>query len=462
MHGRARGHHSSPTLFRRFYVHTLLVVLLCTGIVFAGTSATRMRAFREELARVGAGVGKIGAAELGPVLGDTAKRHDVLERLADPLDARLAIFGADQQALDSVGEPLPTPSAQEFADAAHSGSAVGWKRHQGHWVLVPIERDGALAGYLQGSLRFRLEPASLWRAAGSFALLLVLVALLMAPAARSVTRPLEELTRSARRFGAGDFAHRAEVRGRDEIARLASAMNEMAERLSALLHTQRELLANVSHELRSPLARIQVALELARGQERPDGPLDEIAQDIAELSRLVDDVLATSRLELRPESVRPARLSLRDLLGQARRRALAGGLAADRLSLELADDLPDVTADGELCAHALGNLLDNARKHTPPGTAVALGATREGERVRIFVRDHGPGLPAEELPRLFEPFYRPDASRTRSTGGAGLGLSLVRRIAELHGAEPRVESAPGQGSTFSFTLPIAPESDAAA
>ncbi len=450
-----RGHHAPPTLFRRFYVHTLLVVLVCTGVVFAGTTATRMHAFRRGLLRIGTGIGTLGADRVAPVLDDPARRHETLARIAEPLNARLEVFDAAGRPLDGVGAALPSPTPEEFATAARDGAAVGWKWHEGHWVLVPVRRSGALAGYLQGALNLRLEPPSLWRAAGSFALLLLLVALLMAPAARSVTRPLEELTRSARRFGAGDFSHRAGVHGKDEIARLAAAMNEMAERLSALLHTQRELLANVSHELRSPLARIEVALELARGQERPDGPLDEIGEDIAELSRLVDDVLATSRLELRPDSARMARLPLPELLEQARRRALAGGLAADRLSLEVPAGLPDVVADRELCAHALGNLLDNARQHTPPGTPVVLGAALEGDRVRLFVRDAGPGLPPAELPRLFEPFYRPDASRTRDTGGAGLGLSLVRRIAELHGGEPAVDSEPGRGSRFSFTLPAA-------
>jgi signal transduction histidine kinase len=322
---------------------------------------------------------------------------------------------------------------------------------------VPIRRGGAIVGYLQGALVRRLEPASLWRAASSFALVLILVALFMVPATRGVTRPLEQLTLSIRRFGEGDFSHRVPVHGHDEIAKLAGAMNEMAERLSTLLHTQRELLANVSHELRSPLARIEVALELARDQPNPAGPLGEIESDVGELSRLIDDVLATSRLELRPESARPVRLQIPELLEQARRRALAAGLAAARLKLDLSEGLPEALADGELCAHALQNLLDNARKHTPETTPISLGAIREGDRLRLFVHDEGPGLPAEELPRLFEPFYRPDASRTRASGGgAGLGLSLVRRIAELHGGSPTVRSAPGEGTTFSFTVPVAP------
>jgi two-component system, OmpR family, sensor kinase len=449
-------HRRQGRLYRRFYGFTLLVVLASVGVAFLIGNIGHAQQFREHFLHVGTGVAQLAAEQLAPALADPQKLQASLNAIAGRLDARLAVFGPDRQPLARSGEAIPTPPASEFDEATQNGSSVGHEMGLGHWVLFPILHDGALRGYLQGALVRRLEPPSLWRAASSFALVLILVALFMVPATRGVTRPLEQLTVSIRRFGAGDFSHRVPVHGHDEIAKLAVAMNEMAERLSTLLHTQRELLANVSHELRSPLARIEVALELARGQANPEGPLAEIADDVGELSRLIDDVLATSRLELRPESARPSRLSIPDLLDQASRRAVAAGLASSRLKLDLQPDLPDAMADGELCAHALQNLLDNARKHTPEATQVTLGAAREGDRIRLFVRDAGPGLPAEELPRLFEPFYRPDASRTRAAGGgAGLGLSLVRRIAELHGGEPEVKSAPGQGTTFSFTVPAA-------
>jgi signal transduction histidine kinase len=171
---------------------------------------------------------------------------------------------------------------------------------------------------------------------------------------------------------------------------------------------------------------------------------------------LVADILASSRLDLRPDSLRLREVDPAALLTDARDRAVEAGLDPARLSIVIPDGLPAVRADPELVAHALSNLLENARQHTPEGSPIVLQAERRDDRVRFTVRDHGPGIPATELARLFEPFYRPDQSRTRQKGGgAGLGLSLVRRIAELHGAPPEVSSEIGKGSTFGFTLAVA-------
>jgi signal transduction histidine kinase len=143
-------------------------------------------------------------------------------------------------------------------------------------------------------------------------------------------------------------------------------------------------------------------------------------------------------------------------LSNARDRAVEAGLDPARISVRLPDDLPRVKADTELVAHALSNLIENARQHAPDASPIVLGAERRDDRVRLTVSDSGPGIPAPELSRLFEPFYRPDQSRTRKNGGgAGLGLSLVRRIAELHGAPPDVSSEVGKGSIFGFSLSVA-------
>jgi two-component system, OmpR family, sensor kinase len=278
------------------------------------------------------------------------------------------------------------------------------------------------------------------------------IAILMVPATRAVTRPLVRLTASARRFAEGDFSHRVPVEGPREVARLGAEMNEMAQRLATLLHTQRQLLADVSHELRSPLARIEVALELSRGAGVGTSHLDSIQADVAELRQLIADILTNSRLELRPDLLQNRVFGAGDVLSETRAKAIASGIDPTQLELEDATGGAEVKGDPELIRHALGNLVDNARKHAPSDKVVVIGARAEGERVLLFVRDQGPGIPAEELPRLFEPFYRTDNSRSRESGGTGLGLSLVRRIAELHGGPPFVISTPGQGSTFGVTL----------
>jgi two-component system, OmpR family, sensor kinase len=445
--------HGPPTLYRRLYAYTLGVSLASLLLAFWFSHIGGGWQFAQRFVQVGVRMSGLVADRLAPSLGRPEELTSAVADLSRRLEARLQVFDASGRLLASGGEEMPPPIAADFAEAQAQGSARALGPRRGaHWLLVPIHRDGVVQGYLQSALFQTPERGFPWRLASFFAAVLAVMALLMIPATRSITRPLERLTHSTRRFAVGDFAHRVPVHGRDELGRLATAMNEMAERLSALLHTQQQLLADVSHELRSPLARIQVALELARGGAPT--ALESIASDVAELSHLVDDCLTASRLDLRPESARPAEVSVWDLLSRARQRALAAGLGPEQLHLEVPSDLPAVRADFELCGHALSNLLDNARRHTPEGTVIVLSARREGGRVRLSVQDHGPGLPAEELPRLFEPFYRPDASRSRESGGAGLGLSLVRRIAELHGDAPQVTSTPGTGSTFSFTVPL--------
>jgi two-component system OmpR family sensor kinase len=442
----------SQTLYRRLYAYTLGVSITSLVLAFWLSHLGGGWQYAQRFVQVAVRMSGLVADQLAPHLEAPEDLSRAVTELSQRLDARIQVFDASTHALASGGEPLPTPSEADFSQARAQGHARETGPRHGHWLLVPIQRGGTVRGYLQITLFQGPERGFPWRLAGFFAAVLATMALLMIPATRSITRPLERLTRSTRQFATGDFSHRVPVHGRDELARLATAMNEMAERLSALLHTQRQLLADVSHELRSPLARIQVALELARAGA--PGALDAIASDVAELSHLVDDCLTASRLDLRPDSARPAEVSVEDLLSRAGQRALAGGLAADRLRLDVPRDLPRVRADAELCGHALSNLLDNARQHTPEGTPITLTARLESDRVRLSIADRGPGLSAAEIPRLFEPFYRPDASRSRASGGAGLGLSLVRRIAELHGEPPRVESTPGAGSTFSFTVPV--------
>jgi signal transduction histidine kinase len=167
----------------------------------------------------------------------------------------------------------------------------------------------------------------------------------------------------------------------------------------------------------------------------------------------VQDILAASRLELRPDLVKLREVDATELIEEARAKAIAAGLPAQQLTLEDQTGGARVQADRDLVAHALTNLIANARRHTPEQTPIVLGTRPEGDRVLFFVKDAGQGIAPEELPRLFEPFYRPDQSRARANGGgAGLGLALVRRIAELHGQKPFVQSTVGFGSTFGMTV----------
>ncbi|HEX7836984.1 MAG TPA: HAMP domain-containing sensor histidine kinase, partial [Kofleriaceae bacterium] len=288
--------------------------------------------------------------------------------------------------------------------------------------------------------------------------ILVIGALLTA---RWIVRPIERLSRTARALGSGDLRARSRLDRSDEIGELGHRFDEMADRIAGLLATEKELLANVAHELRTPLTRIGVALDLASegdaGAARAS--LAEIAVDVSELETIVDDVLIAMRFEL-ATGKGPAQLPLRRQAVPAGEIATA---AADRLRarhhdrpLEVAigEGVPAIHADPVLLRRVIDNLLENAHKYTPdPGAAIHLGVTGDRGGVTFEVRDRGIGIPADDLPRIFTAFFRGERSRSRETGGVGLGLTLAKRIVEAHGGRIDVTSAPSVGTSVRVTIP---------
>jgi len=276
--------------------------------------------------------------------------------------------------------------------------------------------------------------------------------------ARSLVRPLQKLSDAARALGEGRLEARAAVERRDELGDVAKAFDEMAERVTELLHAEKELVANVSHELRTPLARIRVALDLARegDAEVVRASIADIADDLEELEGLVSDVLAAARLDLdAPRGIPPLRrehLDVAQLLEHAASRFRTAH--PDRpLQVELSDDLPTIDGDPVLLRRVVDNLLDNAHKYTEdPALPIELRA--HGALV-IEVIDKGIGIAAPDLKSVFRPFFRADRSRTRETGGLGLGLALAKRIVEAHGGTIALESVANQGTTARIELPIA-------
>lgn len=286
--------------------------------------------------------------------------------------------------------------------------------------------------------------------------------------ARSFARPLSQLSAAARRFGAGDLSARSGLARRDEFGELSRSFDEMAEQVTQLVRSRQELLANVSHELRTPLARIRVALDLAADgdAEMAREALAEIAEDWGELERLVQDVLQSAKLDLAADRTRVAETPLRiepiatsSLLERAAERFRAQ--QPDRtLALSLDESLPQLWGDFVLLRRVLDNLLDNAQKYSAAHSLVSLRARRVGDRLEISVEDRGIGINAEDLPHVATPFFRVDRSRTRRTGGLGLGLSLARKIVEAHGGTLEIESAAGTGTTVRVVLPTRPRTDA--
>jgi signal transduction histidine kinase len=281
--------------------------------------------------------------------------------------------------------------------------------------------------------------------------------------ARWIVRPLGTLSRTAERLGAGDLKARANLGRQDEIGGLGRAFDDMAERVESLLRAERELLANVSHELRTPLARIRVALEMAdeAGAGSAQAPLAEIRSDLAELETIIDDIITAAHFDLDDGRSPPSSFPIH------RERTTAPELcsrAIDRFRsrhpdrpLELAlKATPPVDADPVLLRRVLDNLLENAHKYTPdPSRPIQIRTLSENGRVSFEVVDRGIGIPKEDLPRVFVPFFRSERSRTRSAGGVGLGLTLAKRIVEAHGGAIEIASEAGAGTTVHVMLPVA-------
>jgi signal transduction histidine kinase len=287
------------------------------------------------------------------------------------------------------------------------------------------------------------------------------IALLMARwLARGMTQPLRDMASAARRMETGDYGVRVETRSRDEVGRLAQAFNRMSTELENLERTRRDLVANVSHELKTPIAAIRAHLEnLLDGVEHPDPrTLQVMLTQTERLGRLVEQLLDLSRLESGEVPLQRETVAVAPLVDRVFSEIGVSRAASDvALRRRIDADVPALDADPERVHQVLYNLVDNAVRFTPPGGEVTVEARPTGGRVEISVTDTGVGIAPEHLPRLFERFYRVDASRSREDGGTGIGLAIARSVVEAHGGHIRAESVLGQGSVFAFDLPAAAE-----
>ncbi len=387
----------------------------------------------------------------------TAMREQAM-LLRHTLDADLSIYDAHNQLVVSNLEPPLAPLPRGRLKELAKGKPTIVRQHP---PVVAVALDPELGG---GYGLFsapplpppRLSPGGALAGIGLVLVILAVVALLLA---RSLARPIARLSRAARSFGSGELDARADINRSDELGDLGRAFDDMAERTTRLLYSQKELLANVSHELYTPLSRIRVALDLA--EEGDDAlvqlSLGEIAEDLGELERLVGDILTAARLDLtvgtgnlahpplRREAVEPIALVRRS----ADRFARIHG--ESRLAVELEEPFSAIDADPALLRRVVDNLLDNAAKYSNKDSTVTLsGRCLEGV-LEVTVRDRGVGIAEADLTRVFEPFFRADQSRARGTGGVGLGLALARRIVEAHGGVISIESELGVGTTVRFT-----------
>jgi signal transduction histidine kinase len=301
------------------------------------------------------------------------------------------------------------------------------QQSNGHLVMVTPSIDN----------RYRLitvadPPIAIQSFLPYYFLILVAVALLCWMLALNIASPLRDLARAVDRFGRGELDVRLESRRRDEIGELGRSFNRMAERIGMLVTAERRLLQDISHELRSPLARLSFAAELTRTALDRNAAAERLKKEIDRLTDLVGALVEVTRAEGDPSATRlePLHLGdlLRDVLEDCQVDADARGCSVG-VNGEL--DLT-LRGDRELLRRAVENVVRNAIRYTPRGSTVDVRVEHAGQTVRISVRDSGPGVPEELLPRIFQPFFRVDDSRDSSTGGVGLGLAIAHRAISVH------------------------------
>jgi two-component system sensor histidine kinase CpxA len=363
------------------------------------------------------------------------------------------VFVFDEEGHEIMDREAPEPAIALALQVAASGAEEAVRRGGLHMVARPVTDPEGRLLVVVGTLHRPprpidlLEPKALWLRLAALALVVGLVSFALA---RYLARPVGALRETTRRLGVGDLT--ARVGGRvaarhDEIGALARDFDAMAARLESLIGSQRRLLRDVSHELRSPLARLGVALELARDRagEGADEPLDRIEREAARLDELIGMLLLLERLESCGPDTEVLSFDLGGLLSEVVDDAAFEAVASNReVLLDECTPCP-LRGHPELMRSALDNVLRNAVRHTPEGTAGTAALTVEDGAAEVVVRDRGPGVPEEHLQSLFDPFSRVADARERATGGVGLGLAITRRAVELHEGSVTVRNHPDGG-----------------
>ncbi|MEO6097192.1 MAG: HAMP domain-containing sensor histidine kinase [Fibrobacteria bacterium] len=433
--------------YRRSLMPKLLLILILVGVAvnMCVGGFWRLSLFRQShaaLERNVAHYAKTLAAEIG-MPPDTVKARAI----ADRYDLRIRYQGPDAYWESAPGPGFPETrgkGAGNHVIAEEPGVRTGWARHR---FFVQVDQGA-------GRLTFNTDFPGFGDGNGGYLALLIClltgVMLIAFLAIRRLLSPLKSLSAAVERIRNGELGHQVRICSFDELGDLGRSINAMSTGLKEMIRSREQLLLDVSHELRSPLTRIRVALEMA-----PEGMAKEsIRDDLAEMETMISEILETARLDSENGKLNLESVDLGALAAEAVADADVRAPGARLVGLVSG---PVINADRMRVRKVLANLLDNAVKFSqgraePVEVRIETGITE----VTLRVRDKGVGIPEDELPRLFEPFYRVDRSRSRETGGYGLGLSLCRRIMEAHGGSISIASRPGEGTEVVLVFPIRP------
>lgn len=407
------------SLFLKVYLTllaSLAVVALASGLFIRMVQDDETAGWRDRRERF--------LAEILPPAWQPELLQFAVDKLARAVDGDVAVYDDDGTLLTGAGKPFPR-------DVLSSNRLR--RQADGSRIFVIDLPDGRhVAGRVPGGPAGRNPLAFL-------AFIAIAIGIASYPVVRHLTRRLEQLRQGVEAWGSGKLVTRVSIGGKDEVAAVAKSFNRAADHVEELLSAHQSLLANASHELRSPLARLRMAIDLYE-QEPRETIKREIVRNLAELDSLVEEILLASRLD---HLAQPVAMEPIDLLALAAEEGARNGIAVTGESVT-------IRGDSRLLLRLVRNLMQNALRHGAPPISACV--ERDDAGVRLSVRDHGAGLPKAESTRIFEPFYRPPG-RSETAGGWGLGLSLVRQIAKRHGGEAGYETAPDGGACFFVLLP---------
>lgn len=416
------------------YTGTMVVLMLTVGVIFHLTF-DRPSLFETPLGKHLQRYVDSLADELG-----TPPQYDKARHLAQELGVQIRVSTPQEEWATDASVP-PTTVLTDRAPDATQPQRFG--RYRDYFFALLVRQD------TRYTFLFPREPFRRGNRR-AFVWLVTVIGLILGGSylvVRWLFRPLHWLSNGVQEIARGNFAYEAPVRSDDELGRLTASFNHMTTRVRQMVQAREQLLLDVSHELRSPLTRMKVALEFI--QEHT--VREQLQRDIRELETMVTELLEAERLSSSHGGLMKFEIDLvkfvRDIVDtyQGRQPAVQLVSAPDTLLLSI---------DADRLRIALRNVIDNALKSSPAaGPPVEVSVQRDASVVRVSIRDYGPGISAEDQTRVFEPFYRVDKSRVRDTGGYGLGLSLTKKIMLAHGGDIRLTSELGRGSTFTLQLP---------
>lgn len=394
-------------------------------------------------------MGGMGNGMMGDMGGWQSESGMMMDNMWTAVGNRLVLVNAEGVVVaDTAGALLGTQLHGD--DLARGMPITTGERRVGTLIVTPFDAPATPASDFLGAI----NRSVLWAGVTAGGVALVIGSALFL----QIVRPLRSLAGAARGIEQGDLSQRAWVGDQDEVGQVALTFNQMAEALQRYAAERRNMIADIAHELRTPLSVVQSNLEAMLDGVLPATPeeLASLHQETLLLNRLITDLRTlslaeTGQLHLEKQSVDPGELIqyvIERMTPRAEEKKIS--LEADTL-----DTLPEIQADSERLTQVITNLVDNALRYTPSGTHVTLGARSMPGGVELSVADTGSGIPPEDLPHIFDRFWRAEKSRNRTLGGSGLGLAIVKQLVEAHGGHIQVESQLGAGTHFVIQLPRA-------